>query len=460
MGAPDPNTQTIPTTPMLDGNSGNLVIPQQEDTCIYPGCTLPVFQGSQFCSKRHRDAMPNGGLNLPTAVAPNVPTQNGNGGGSQNSCHYPGCVLPVYPGSNYCSKKHRDAAPSGGGQSGAINPRTTKPGEAICQYPGCTSSSTPRRLAFGASEAINKTAGMCLQCRNRPKNTSMRTDFCSKTCGQNALSQAPVLFQLASGDENYQNVSQQFTSKWIKSTGHPKIHYIYKIYNPKARTVAYEKYRASVEQRGNFKSRGLTEGNEHRRFHGTTRACNLGDNGKTALCQIQNCALCSIIRNSFQLQRAGSKHPWHNGAPGRFGRGIYTSATSAKAHDYQKNTGSFPNNAVLLNKVVVGKGKKLGQEDPTLTDAPSGFDSIIGEPAGANFVSDLNYDELIVYREEAIQQKPPGNTGRTHPGKTHVPVEGGWIIVGCEVREMLGPGPVGPTGFTMLFGGHTAGGHT
>jgi len=53
---------------------------------------------------------------------------------------------------------------------------------------------------------------------------------------------------------------------------------------------------------------------------------------------------------------------------------------------------------MLLNSVVMGKTVKLRTNDESLTQPPSGFDSVIGEPGG-----DLNYDESIVYTNDAIR---------------------------------------------------------
>lgn len=53
---------------------------------------------------------------------------------------------------------------------------------------------------------------------------------------------------------------------------------------------------------------------------------------------------------------------------------------------------------MLLNEVIMGKAIKLTQEDQSLTEAPQGYDSVVGEPGGV-----LNYDESIVYKNEAIR---------------------------------------------------------
>jgi len=56
--------------------------------------------------------------------------------------------------------------------------------------------------------------------------------------------------------------------------------------------------------------------------------------------------------------------------------------------------------ALLLNNIVVGNGKKLTRNAPSLTEPPAGYDSVVAEavPGGS-----LNYDELVVYKNEAIR---------------------------------------------------------
>lgn len=53
--------------------------------------------------------------------------------------------------------------------------------------------------------------------------------------------------------------------------------------------------------------------------------------------------------------------------------------------------------AMFVCKVIVGKGKKLMTDHTTLTCAPDGCDSVLGEVGTA-----LNYDEIIVYDEDAV----------------------------------------------------------
>jgi len=101
--------------------------------------------------------------------------------------------------------------------------------------------------------------------------------------------------------------------------------------------------------------------------------------------------MCAIIRSSYDTNYA---------AKGMFGKGIYTSATSSKSDTYTNkgNGGGSPYKAMFLNRVAVGKGQILTAANNSLTAAPAGFDSVIANPG-----SGLNYDELIVYNNDAIR---------------------------------------------------------
>ncbi|KZT28139.1 hypothetical protein NEOLEDRAFT_1059572, partial [Neolentinus lepideus HHB14362 ss-1] len=137
-------------------------------------------------------------------------------------------------------------------------------------------------------------------------------------------------------------------------------------------------------------------GNQRRRFHGTKRACSLGDGGSTALCSFKECSLCGIIKTSFKVSVAGLSNPWHR-KPGRFGRGIYTSATSSKANDYSKNLPSVRTGckAMLLTKVIAGKGDKLTKSEHMRKGPSPGYDSVHRLLSWGT----LNYDELVVYKD-------------------------------------------------------------
>lgn len=137
-------------------------------------------------------------------------------------------------------------------------------------------------------------------------------------------------------------VASQFRKKWLHNLKCPEVREIYKIVSPKENIERYQQYlsvslliimkclilihshnhRDEVETRGKFASRKKSRGNENRRWHGTTRTCNIGDKGETEFCPDSSCSLCCIMKSSFDRSFSVSS--------GMFGSGIYTSATSSK----------------------------------------------------------------------------------------------------------------------------------
>ncbi|KZT64766.1 ADP-ribosylation [Daedalea quercina L-15889] len=188
---------------------------------------------------------------------------------------------------------------------------------------------------------------------------------------------------------SFRDVSKQFRSQWKHPTPVPTVVRIWKIYCDKGHTDEFSRYKHAIERKT-----GFTGGNSKRRFHGTVRACTVGDSvNQQELCRSTACSLCCIIRTSFHIAKAGQRTNF-----GRFGAGIYTSATSSKANDYVDECGGSPFKAMLLSDVVMGRAVKMAIGDEDLTQPPAGYDSVIGEPG-----NDLNYDEAIVYKNEAIR---------------------------------------------------------
>jgi len=202
---------------------------------------------------------------------------------------------------------------------------------------------------------------------------------------------APLLLEVPSSDPRYSDISGQFTKAWKHTATAPRVARVYKIILPQSSLDTYEDYKARVEASGAFVNKGLPEGNEKRRWHGTRRSCQIGDDPKQLTpCKSTSCKVCCIIRSSYDVMFA---------ATGMFGRGIYTSATSSKSDTYTRGASAgSPYKAMFLNRVVVGKGKLLTHSDKTLAGPPDGYHSVIANPGFG-----LNYDELVVYDNDAIR---------------------------------------------------------
>lgn len=261
----------------------------------------------------------------------------------------------------------------------------------------CGKTCAQKAKAAGASAAqptqpTNPTTSGCLLCGRAVKG---KGHFCSQACTSRAEVNAPGLIEVPQGHDTFKSVADQFKASWRHQTPCPTVRRVHKVISSPASIAKYEAYRAAVESRGNFVAAGRSAGNENRRWHGTTRECNLGDNGNCTLCPSQTCSLCCILKTSYNLNLFGKKTGW-----GRFGHGIYTSSTSSKSNDYSTNVNPSMLKAILLNKVVVGKGHKMTQDNTSLTAPPTGYDSVLAEVVSGG---SLNYDELVCYTNDAIR---------------------------------------------------------
>jgi len=201
---------------------------------------------------------------------------------------------------------------------------------------------------------------------------------------------------LDQSDPNYSSLVNQFTDKWLHTnTSVGNVEQILKISISSTIFSKYSQYQDEVHN--NIGDGGVYgyggRGNEQRRFHGpNSMKCNLGLQNNTTLCNDNSCAVCGIIRQGF-LKSKISRHKFQ-----RFGPGFYFTSTSSKSNDYNggTNTGLGGNyKAMFVCKVICGKVKKLYEDETSLTQAPNGFDSVVGEVG-----QDLNYDEVVIYKEE------------------------------------------------------------
>jgi len=299
-----------------------------------------------------------------------------------------------------CAKANRQGSPM---PPDRTNSTTSTGSVTTCLLAGCNRRAHVDRRSGQSSEYCSQghrseavdsgQAEACLRCKRWPKAlvNGRRSEFCSRKCSQDTIEAAPTILEVSSTDQIYEDVTKQFQEQWRHQTAIPSVVAIWKIFTDKEVANKFDRYKLSVERRT-----GEDGGNSRRRWHGTVRACKLGeDSDEDTLCMEPACSLCCIIRSSFQLAKFGQRTNF-----GRFGQGIYTSATSSKANDYvaQALGTSAKYKAILLNNVVMGKVEKLTRENQHLTEPSPGYDSVVGEPGG-----DLNYDESIVYKNEAIR---------------------------------------------------------
>ncbi|THU94583.1 ADP-ribosylation [Dendrothele bispora CBS 962.96] len=205
------------------------------------------------------------------------------------------------------------------------------------------------------------------------------------------------LVRVDPSDKTYAEVEKLFQKGWKhREKEKPVIRALYKIISSQRSLDSYAEHKFQIQvvnQLSNYRKRA----NEQFLFHGTSQACSFGMNLSNAtLCPIPSCSLCSIIRNSFDVQKCGYGF---NHVNDRFGRGIYVTSCSSKADDYFSGNPNISDSRVLLvNRVIVGKAAKYRFNATTLTEPPCGYNSVIGIPGG-----DLNYEETVVYHNDAIR---------------------------------------------------------
>ncbi|EIW79344.1 ADP-ribosylation [Coniophora puteana RWD-64-598 SS2] len=191
--------------------------------------------------------------------------------------------------------------------------------------------------------------------------------------------------------EKFAEVEQLFRKAWRhRKKEQPQVQNVFKVLWPESLLEPYLEYREQVES-----SRQSKDANEKLLFHGTNRACLLGESrDNVLLCPLKSCYLCSILRSSFDVKKCGQKNSFK-----RFGHGIYTSACSSKADDYTLNASQDARlRIVVLCRVVVGKTYKRYRNAPELTEPPKGYHSVSGEVGW-----DLNYEETVCYNNDAIR---------------------------------------------------------
>ena len=172
-----------------------------------------------------------------------------------------------------------------------------------------------------------------------------------------------------------QDVVSLFKSKWAPAKGAcPAISSIFAVVNSSLRQT-WHRYKATLQT------------NDVRKyFHGTSLGCNIMVN-KT-LCSDTNCGVCGISNTGFDRRCIRKNIDFQ-----RFGHGFYVAPNSSKCHDYTQGKHGY--RAMVLFDVCPGNTYVLQRDDETLTQPPTGYNSVHGR-AGQS----LNYDELVLYNPD------------------------------------------------------------
>ncbi|KAG8915088.1 hypothetical protein FRC00_008078 [Tulasnella sp. 408] len=189
-----------------------------------------------------------------------------------------------------------------------------------------------------------------------------------------------------------ETVANHFKDGWKHpEKRRPRIKRIYVVDLPDHLNESYKEYKEMLERQ-----HGWSGVNEQLVFHGTSRTCSLGagEGYIDTLCERTTCVLCCILKTSFLVSKCGTAGRTFN----RFGPGIYTSSVSSKADDYTNAPRYSDDRIIIVARVALGKSSVLYRTTEYITEAPIGYDSVLGE-VGIH----LNYNEQVLYKDEAIR---------------------------------------------------------
>lgn len=186
----------------------------------------------------------------------------------------------------------------------------------------------------------------------------------------------------------YISVNRQFLQFWQKDDGKfPGT--VERIYWIRVNPVIQSTFEEVVK----------TVGNVRRRFHGTSQSpnCHFGVDPACPPCSGEDCSVCSICRNSFDIKRAGTARGRQLTGFSRYGPGIYFARASGKSNDYNELSAKSKDNktwkSMFLCNVALGNQFITSAEHLTLDKYPPvGTDSITGVKGGG-----LNYSENVIY---------------------------------------------------------------
>ncbi|CAM8947033.1 unnamed protein product [Rhodiola kirilowii] len=192
-----------------------------------------------------------------------------------------------------------------------------------------------------------------------------------------------AITELVEGDSSRKIVEIICRTSWLKSEEScGRIERIFKIHNMSKTLTRFEEYRELIKTKASKllkkHPRCLADGNELLRFHGTTVACSLGQNGCTTLCISEKCNICRIIKHGFSAKTGDV--------------GVFTASTSGRAlqsiEKIDEDENSPVRKALVICRVIAGRVHKPLENIQDIA-SQSGFDSLAGKIGLSSNIEDL-----------------------------------------------------------------------
>ncbi|KAF5541078.1 hypothetical protein FMEXI_8099 [Fusarium mexicanum] len=181
----------------------------------------------------------------------------------------------------------------------------------------------------------------------------------------------PQMYPLKPTNPEYRKYDDYFIDNWKHAL---KIAKVRKIFRVRDKELA-----ASYRWKRHKRYGGKSVHRARLLFHGTTRACNAGEekgNGKMKWCNKSDCGLCGIMKNSFKVSKSKSD---------MFVKSLH--------HRSQLH-------AMFICQVISERPQYMMVASQKRTAPDPGYDSVEGLAMGEGGI--LTERETVVYRDDAI----------------------------------------------------------
>ena len=231
---------------------------------------------------------------------------------------------------------------------------------------------------LGFKDQIQVKAGLGIPMGKANKLWAAISELRAASAGPHSAGTSFAMLPRSTGTEAWTHASSLLHNTWTKKEHYSFIRLVevQEIQNPDLQS-RYADYKASMRE-------GVVDGNELMLFHGCAHDA------------IESIARTGFLK-TFQTSAAGA---WQ-----RYGPGFYFAMHASKSHEYPvSEMHAIPPGKHFRTMVLckVARGTVLATQenmDGLGGAAPEGYDSIHGVATAGG---PLNYDELVVYAEEAI----------------------------------------------------------
>ena len=193
------------------------------------------------------------------------------------------------------------------------------------------------------------------------------------------------------------SVKSQFQDAWSGNERSPEVRAIYEVVRTKVNDTKYGQYLSvllpiatlltlidahgysdRIEGARSLASDVTERGNEQHKWIGSRRRCLLGDGGVTDFCQDTSCELCYTTKLSLGNMRITATASSSRYVPMLSSAKLLSNSfcSVSRSNLYSHNESPSGWKALLMSKVVIGRGYPLDANGTAPTELPNDYDSV------------------------------------------------------------------------------------